>query len=314
MDFIYKSPVCHGNGVKYLGIFFYLKKVQTTVLSNMINPIIHNQRFRLSAHRLIKTVATSALPLSAVVALFMASAPNAVQAAAPPFGPSVGSDLTKKNVFYFSPWGDQLDLENKEPLHVPDTSLPANMNLNIYDILVQPNQSLPFTLYLYTQSPFYTTGSKLIQFKFDLKMDPDEWSYVNFAPESGVTLAACSTQPGPGSNSGPLQCNTDLSDIWKLTNGLFDPDKKIKLGVINGMTKQKFPNDGESDFRVELAHLQVQDPGGASAPLLPGVANQYQDVELQVPAPLPILGVGAAFGSIRKLRKFSARLKTFSMG
>jgi len=34
----------------------------------------------------------------------------------------------------------------------------------------------------------------------------------------------------------------------------------------------------------------------------------------QTPAPLPILGVGAAFGSIRKLRKFSSRLKTFSMG
>jgi len=34
----------------------------------------------------------------------------------------------------------------------------------------------------------------------------------------------------------------------------------------------------------------------------------------QVPAPLPLLGVGAAFGSIRKLRKFSTRLKTFSMG
>jgi hypothetical protein len=34
----------------------------------------------------------------------------------------------------------------------------------------------------------------------------------------------------------------------------------------------------------------------------------------QVPAPLPLLGVGAAFGSIRKLRKFSSQLKTFSMG
>jgi len=33
----------------------------------------------------------------------------------------------------------------------------------------------------------------------------------------------------------------------------------------------------------------------------------------QVPAPLPLLGVGAAFGSIRKLRKFSTQLKTFSM-
>ena len=32
-----------------------------------------------------------------------------------------------------------------------------------------------------------------------------------------------------------------------------------------------------------------------------------------VPAPLSLLGVGAAFGSIRKLRKFSSQLKTFSM-
>jgi len=40
------------------------------------------------------------------------------------------------------------------------------------------------------------------------------------------------------------------------------------------------------------------------------IANNYQ----QVPAPLPLLGVGAVFGSIRKLRKFSSQLKTFSMG
>jgi len=45
----------------------------------------------------------------------------------------------------------------------------------------------------------------------------------------------------------------------------------------------------------------------------PGVDNFSNDYQ-QVPAPLPILGAGAAFGSIRKLRKFSSRLKTFSMG
>jgi hypothetical protein len=42
-------------------------------------------------------------------------------------------------------------------------------------------------------------------------------------------------------------------------------------------------------------------------------ANDFSQAQ-EVPAPLPILGAGAAFGSIRKLRKFSARLKTFSMG
>jgi hypothetical protein len=42
--------------------------------------------------------------------------------------------------------------------------------------------------------------------------------------------------------------------------------------------------------------------------------NSFNNGFTQTPAPLPILGVGAAFGSIRKLRKFSSRLKTFSMG
>jgi hypothetical protein len=43
-----------------------------------------------------------------------------------------------------------------------------------------------------------------------------------------------------------------------------------------------------------------------------GVDNFSNDYQ-QTPAPLPILGAGAAIGSIRKLRKFSSRLKTFSM-
>ena len=45
-----------------------------------------------------------------------------------------------------------------------------------------------------------------------------------------------------------------------------------------------------------------------------GVIDSINNTYMQVPAPLPLLGVGAAFGSIRKLRKFSSRLKTFSMG
>jgi hypothetical protein len=44
-----------------------------------------------------------------------------------------------------------------------------------------------------------------------------------------------------------------------------------------------------------------------------GVIDSINNTYMQVPAPLPLLGVGAAFGSIRKLRKFSSRLKTFSM-
>jgi len=50
-------------------------------------------------------------------------------------------------------------------------------------------------------------------------------------------------------------------------------------------------------------------PIGSSAKI-DDIQNNYT----QVPAPLPLLGVGAAFGSIRKLRKFSSQLKSFSMG
>jgi hypothetical protein len=47
---------------------------------------------------------------------------------------------------------------------------------------------------------------------------------------------------------------------------------------------------------------------------LDAIQNNYTQRNHDVPAPLPLLGVGAAFGSIRKLRKFSSQLKTFSMG
>jgi hypothetical protein len=45
-----------------------------------------------------------------------------------------------------------------------------------------------------------------------------------------------------------------------------------------------------------------------------GVERIVNDYQQEVPAPLPLLGVAATFGSIRKLRKFSSQLKTFSMG
>jgi hypothetical protein len=51
-------------------------------------------------------------------------------------------------------------------------------------------------------------------------------------------------------------------------------------------------------------------PSGSTADI-DIIQNDYTQ---EVPAPLPLLGAGAAFGSIRKLRKFSSQLKTFSMG
>ena len=60
----------------------------------------------------------------------------------------------------------------------------------------------------------------------------------------------------------------------------------------------------------ETTTLYVKDIWTAA----PGVmVDNINNNFAQVPAPLPLLGVGAALGSIRKLRKFSSQLKTFSM-
>jgi hypothetical protein len=75
------------------------------------------------------------------------------------------------------------------------------------------------------------------------------------------------------------------------------------LESINGMPDGPDPLSG--------THIKVTDSweiDPATGKIM-AISNSFT----QVPAPLPILGAGATFGSIRKLRKFSSRLKTFSM-
>ena len=76
------------------------------------------------------------------------------------------------------------------------------------------------------------------------------------------------------------------------------------LESVNGMPDGP---DLISGTYINVTDSWELDPGTGS---ISAISNTYS----QVPAPLPILGVGAAFGSIRKLRKFSSQLKTFSMG
>jgi len=75
------------------------------------------------------------------------------------------------------------------------------------------------------------------------------------------------------------------------------------LTSVNGMPDGPEPLSGTS---INVKDSWSLDPNTGT---IMSISNTYQ----QVPAPLPILGAGAAFGSIRKLRKFSSRLKTFSM-
>jgi hypothetical protein len=85
-----------------------------------------------------------------------------------------------------------------------------------------------------------------------------------------------------------------------ITGGSPDP---LVLESMNGMPDGP---DALSGTSINVTDEWMLDPATGT---VMSISNTYQ----QVPAPLPILGAGAAFGSIRKLRKFSSRLKTFSM-
>jgi hypothetical protein len=72
-----------------------------------------------------------------------------------------------------------------------------------------------------------------------------------------------------------------------------------------------------NSFAPWLNYLNPTEIGGSSLTLPNNLGQSpfgiYGPNIAQVPAPLPLLGAGAAFGSIRKLRKFSTQLKTFSL-
>jgi hypothetical protein len=140
-------------------------------------------------------------------------------------------------------------------------------------------------------------------------------------------------------SSGKLDYKIDITDPgWVFDvaalGTLLTPVQPFPLGDFE-VTKSIYSDAAFSNLLLKLTNDEVPSPAGtlvANGPINPdlkiiyvrdewsipegsnviidGIQNSYT----QVPAPLPLLGVGAAFGSIRKLRKFSSQLKTFSMG
>jgi hypothetical protein len=114
----------------------------------------------------------------------------------------------------------------------------------------------------------------------------------------------------PWKSQGWTFLNVKLEDVQAgsttvtktITGGSPSP---LVLTSIDGGDMGPVPLSGTS---IQVTDSWVITPGMG---VIDSINNTYMQ---QVPAPLPLLGVGAAFGSIRKLRKFSSRLKTFSMG
>jgi hypothetical protein len=165
----------------------------------------------------------------------------------------------------------------------------------------------------------------------DKKLTLLDWDSI----ADGSTLEFKYQTPDPH----PWHVDLDLDD--NDTNGGFlmytveitdpDPDQVFVSAFLGGLLQSNNPDVNkqifsDSTFTTKICDITigpfasqtcdisgkqiwVKDTWQAGAGV-DSIANDYQ----QVPAPLPLLGAGAAFGSIRKLRKFSSQLKTFSMG
>jgi hypothetical protein len=201
------------------------------------------------------------------------------------------------NNFYFTPFGSQLDDDmngNHNPIPGSD---------NIYDIMIGPGVTQEFELFIaneFTQgggnwAGFPANGGLITNIQFGFEWDVTEYVVNDFLKDNAVCTSPSTNVPTPGKLDLTLNgCNINA------TNGA--PVNFTYLGSAVGITVKPglAPHDGERDFKVFLKSITVANNNYTS--------GQFQDVELQyVPGPLPLIGVGAAFGFSRSLRK---RIKT----
>jgi len=141
----------------------------------------------------------------------------------------------------------------------------------------------------------------------------DEWTTLaTFEPSLGT--------PSTGTYSYDLEI---ITPGWEFATAELDVDhsgdgqdvKKVVKDAVGATIATLNSIDGMPDGPDPISgtFISVTDSWDldTSTGTIMSISNTYTQ---DVPAPLPILGAGAAFGSIRKLRKFSSRLKTFSMG
>jgi hypothetical protein len=142
-----------------------------------------------------------------------------------------------------------------------------------------------------------------------------------------TTLATFDDAIGPP-DTGSYSYNLEIIEPYKAKPWVFDT---VELDTVHAGSGTKGKKVVKDAFGTTIASLESIDgvPDGpksiygatflhvtdtweidSNTGTISSISNTYS----QVPAPLPLLGVGAVFGSIRKLRKFSSQLKTFSMG
>jgi len=150
----------------------------------------------------------------------------------------------------------------------------------------------------------------------------DDFTNNDVSPDDMWTVLAEFNPALPPPNTGSYSYDLAITDPgWTFKDVELDVDhagtgqdvtKVVKnavgttiatLNSINGMPDGPDPISGTF---ISVTDTWDLDPNTGT---IMSISNSYT----QTPAPLPILGAAAALGSLRKLRKFSSRLKTFSM-
>ena len=90
--------------------------------------------------------------------------------------------------------------------------------------------------------------------------------------------------------------------------------QEVTKTIVGGGSPVLVSMDGDPVGPVPLSGTSISVTDSWDLDPATGTISAISNTYTQVPAPLPILGAGAAFGSIRKLRIFSSQLKTFSKG
>jgi len=158
-------------------------------------------------------------------------------------------------------------------------------------------------------TPGTTTNSPKIT-KYDNNSSNINNEYLSF---DYLDQTACATSGGCkrytkmfGINSD--ETSSDLSDIFSISASEGSTTWSVYFQSANPNTV----GDTLSNLIGQGYIPSDYNPTGEDATVYSTQTTIYKATS-EVPAPLPLLSAGAAFGSIRKLRKFSSQLKTFSL-
>lgn len=199
----------------------------------------------------------------------------------------------------FTPAGSQLDGDS------------------ILDILLKPGETITFSNYFNNSSdifgPFPIIGSiprATRSIDYVITYDPTELSYVSSVLDVPNKISNSCLVGGPcGSTITPGLGTLTIRHRSAITN-LVAPQGEFLLDTITfvGTGVNPFPGDGLSDYSFTGTN------SGLTSILFPNAVistfnSNTVEVQQPVPAPLPILGAAAAFGSIRRAKKLSSLLK-----